>query len=287
MTERRVPIRMKKRPKGIDKRFAKLDYLACRAQYIDEEQYPEMSGFINRFLVLDSNDQDYKVLAGDLMNADQGKVMPEEVVDFIRATYEYYMDKGDALATNDLGVLYYGGRVGGKPDYVNARKYYEVADRLGYTLASENLAYIFYYGFGTEVNYEKAYLYFSKAALWGRYEASYKIGDMFRNGYYVEKNDKMTAFFYRRALDLVWKDDMGLQKNVGCVYQRVGDLFYEGIGVEQNDAEAFRYYQLAEGYYYKQIEEGDRYHFDQVKVVIEKQKKLRKRLQKRLPDFEL
>ena len=286
MTERRVPIRMKKRPKGIDKRFAKLDYLACRVQYIDEEQYPEMSGFINRFLVLDSNDQDYKVLAGDLMNADQGKVMPEEVVDYIRATYEYYMDKGDALAANDLGVLYYGGRVGGKPDYVNARKYYEVADRLGYTLASENLAYIFYYGFGTEVNYEKAYLYFSKAALWGRHEASYKLGDMFRNGFYVEKNDKMTAFFYRRALDLVWKDDMGLQKNVGCVYQRVGDLFYEGIGVEQNDAEAFRYYQLAEGYYYKQIEEGDRYHFDQVKVVIEKQKKLRKRLQKRLPDFE-
>ena len=104
--------------------------------------------------------------------------------------------------------------------------------------------------------------------------------------FYVEKNDKMTAFFYRRALDLVWKDDMGLQKYVGCVYQRVGDLFYEGIGVEQNDAEAFRYYQLAEGYYYKQIEEGDRYHFDQVKMVLEKQKKLRKRLQKRLPDVE-
>ena len=80
--------------------------------------------------------------------------------------------------------------------------------------------------------------------------------------------------------------NMGLQKYVGCVYQRVGDLFYEGIGVEQNDAEALRYYQLAEGYYYKQIAEGDRYHFDQVKVVIEKQKKLRKRLQKRLPDFE-
>ncbi len=274
------------KPLEIDERYAELDLLACRTHSIDVEKYPEMSAAINRFLVLDAEDQDYKELAGQLMNADQSKNMPEEVIDFIRATYEYYMDKGDALAANDLGVLYYGGRVGGKPDYINARKYYEVADRLGYTLASENLAYIFYYGFGTEVDYEKAYLYFSKAALTGRYEATYKLGDMFRNGYYVEKNEKMTAYLYRRALDLVWKDEMSNEKFAGCVYQRVGDLYYEGIGVEKNDAEAFRYYQLAECYYYKQIAEGDNYHIDQVSVIIEKQKKLRKRLQKTLPDFE-
>ena len=274
------------KPLEIDERYTELDLLACRAHSIDAEKYPEMSAAINRFLVLDVEDQDYKELARQLMNADQSKIMPEEVVDFIRATYEYYMDKGDALAANDLGVLYYGGRVGGKPDYVNARKYYEVADRLGYTLASENLAYIFYYGFGTEVDYEKAYLYFTKAAFIGRYEATYKLGDMFRNGYYVEKNDKMTAYLYRRALDLVWTDEMSNEKFIGCVYQRVGDLYYEGIGVEKNDTEAFRYYQLAECYYYKQIAEGDNYHFDQVRVVIEKQKKLRKKLQKTMPIYE-
>lgn len=274
------------KPLEIDERYAELDLLACRAHSIDAEKYREMSAAINRFLVLDSNDQDYKKLADELLNADQAKVIPEEVVDYIRATYEYYMDKGDALAANDLGVLYYGGRVGGKPDYVKARKYYEVADRLGYTLASENLAYIFYYGLGTEVDYEKAYIYFSKAALTGRYEATYKLGDMFRNGYYVEKNDKMTAYLYRRALDLVWTDEISNEKFVGCVYQRVGDLYYEGIGMEKNDVEAFRYYQLAECYYYKQIAEGDNYHINQVRVIIEKQKKLRKRLQKTLPYFE-
>ena len=274
------------KPLKLDERYAELDLFACRAHSIDAEQFPEMADLINRFLVLDGDDRDYKELAGRLLNADHSKIMPEEVVDFIRATYEYYMDRGDALAANDLGVLYYGGRVGGKPDYVNARKNYEVADRLGYPLASENLAYIFYYGFGTDVDYSKAYMYFSKAALVGRYEATYKLGDMFRYGFYVEKNDKMTAYLYRRALDLVWKDDMCEQKYAGCVYQRVADLFYEGIGVEKNDAEAFRYYQLAEGYYYKQIAEGDNYHVDQIKVVVEKQKKLRKRLRKTLPDFE-
>ena len=274
------------KPVEIDERMAELDLLACRAHSINEEQYPEMSNIINRFLVLDPEDQDYKELADRLMNADTSKCMPEEVVDFVRRAYEYAIEDGDGLAANNLGALYYGGRVGGAPNYEKAREYYEVADRLGYTLASENLAYIFYYGFGIEVDYEKAYLYFSKAALTGRYEATYKLGDMFRNGFYVEKNDKMTAFFYRKAMDLVWHDEASTNKYLGCVYQRVGDLFFEGIGVEQNDEEAFRYYQLAEGYYYKQIEEGDKYHADQIPVVIEKQKKLRKKLQKNLPKYE-
>lgn len=274
------------KPVVIDERLAELDLLACRAHSIDEKLYPEMSDIINHFLVLDPEDQDYKDLADRLMNADASRRMPVEVADFIKASYEYYIEKGDALAANNLGALYYGGRISGEPEYEKAREYYEAADRLGYTLASENLGYIFYYGFGTDVDYTKAYLYFSKAALTGRYEAMYKLGDMFRDGFYVEKNEKMTAFFYRRALDLVWKDETSYQKYLGCVYQRVGDLFYEGIGVEQNDEEAFRYYQLAEGYYYKQIEEGDKYHIDQIQVVIEKQKKLRKRLQKKLPKYD-
>ena len=274
------------KPVVIDERFAELDLLACRAHSIDENQYPEMSDIINHFLILDPEDQDYKDLADRLMNADASKRIPEEVVDFIKASYEYYIEKGDALAANNLGALYYSGRISGDPEYEEAREYYEVADRLGYTLASENLGYIFYYGFGTDIDYTKAYLYFSKAALTGRYEATYKIGDMFRNGFYVEKSEKMTAFFYRRALELVWKDETSYHKYLGCVYQRIGDLFYEGIGVEQNNEEAFRYYQLAEGYYYKQIEEGDKYHKDQIQVVIEKQKKLRKRLQKTIPEYD-
>ena len=75
-------------------------------------------------------------------------------------------------------------------------------------------------------------------------------------------------------------------KYLGCVYQRVADLFYEGIGTAQDDAEAFRYYQLAEECYYTQIADGDKYHADQIPVVIERQKKLRKRIQKKLPKYE-
>ena len=274
------------KPVVIDERMAELDLLACRAHSIDEKQYPEMADLINHFLVLDPDDQNYRDLADRLMNADSSKCMPDEVADFVKAAYECDIEKEDALAANNLGALYYGGRIGGEPDYEKAIEYYEIADRLGYSLASENLAYIFYYGFETEVDYEKAYLYFSKAALLGRYEATYKLGDMFRNGLYVEKNEKMTSFFYRKALDLVWQDNVSDNKFLGCVYQRMGDLFYEGIGVAQDDEEAFRYYQLAEGCYYKQISEGDKYHVDQIPVVIERQKKLRKRLQKKLPKYE-
>ena len=76
---------------------------------------------------------------------------------------------------------------------------------------------------------------------------------MFRNGFYVEKSEKMTLYFYRRAMELVWQDNVSNNKYLGCVYQRVVDLFYEGIGTAQDDAESFRYYQLAEECYIRRL----------------------------------
>lgn len=265
----------------------KLAKLVCKAHNIDAEEYPEMSDMINRFLVLDPDDRDYRELADCLMNADSSKCIPKEVVKLIITIYESEIEVSeDAMAANNLGTLYYGGRINGIPNYKIARKYYEISARLGYPLAAENLAYIFYYGFDTEVDYEKAYMYFSKAALFGRYEAMYKLGDMFRYGYYVEKDDRMTAYCYRKSAELIQNDDMASIKCHGSVYHRLGDIHYEGIGVEKNLKQALFFYQLAETNYYDQIEEGDKYHVDQVAVVIDKQKKIRKQLQKNLPEYE-
>ncbi len=265
----------------------KLEKLVCKARNIDAEEYPQMSELINRFLGLDPDCSDYRKLADDLMNADPSRQMPKEVIKLIITIYENEIEAGDdAMAANNLGALYYGGRIGGEPDYKNARKYYEISARLGYPLAAENLAYIFYYGFGTEVDYEKAYLYFSKAALYGRHEAMYKLGDMFRYGYYVEKDDKMTAFCYRRSAEFVKSDSMSSIKCHGSIYHRLGDIHYEGIGVEKDLRQALFFYQLAETKYYDQIEDGDKYHVGQVAIVIDKQKKIRRQLQKTLPVYE-
>lgn len=272
-------------PVIITEREAELDMLACMAHGIDETKYPEMSDIINHFLVLETFNQDYLNLADELIEADKGKIMPKEIVKLVIRIYEYEVEEKNALAANNLACLYYSGRIDGKEDYKNARKYYEIADKLGYSLATENLAYIFFYGFETEIDYAMAYKYFSKAALCGRYEAMYKLGDMFRYGYFVEKDENMAAKCYFESQELIKQDSMAFIKCYGGLYHRIADCYCEGIGVQKDLKTALHYYQLAETGYYEQIEAGDKYHMNQIKVVVECQKKIRKRLQKALPEY--
>lgn len=69
-----------------------------------------------------------------------------------------------------------------------ALKYYEMASALGYDAADEGLGYIWYYGRTGERDYEKAFKHYSKAMERGNLACSYKVADMYKNGYYVEKD---------------------------------------------------------------------------------------------------
>lgn len=71
-----------------------------------------------------------------------------------------------------------------------ALKYYEMAATMDYDPAYECLGYIWYYGRTGEKDYKKAFEYFSKVAEKGNIVAKYKIADMYKNGYYVEKNQE-------------------------------------------------------------------------------------------------
>ena len=69
-----------------------------------------------------------------------------------------------------------------------ALKYYEMAAAYDYDPADECLGYIWYYGRTGEKDYEKAFRYFSKAADRGNTVAAYKVADMYKNGYFVDKD---------------------------------------------------------------------------------------------------
>ncbi len=69
-----------------------------------------------------------------------------------------------------------------------AKKYYEIAADGGHLGAILGLAYIYYYGRTGEPDYEKAFYYYKKAADFGDINGAYKLADMYRNGYYVEKD---------------------------------------------------------------------------------------------------
>lgn len=71
-----------------------------------------------------------------------------------------------------------------------ALKYYEMAATFDYDPAFECLGYIWYYGRTGERDYKKACEYFSKLMEKGDPVSTYKVVDMYKNGYYVEKDQE-------------------------------------------------------------------------------------------------
>jgi tetratricopeptide (TPR) repeat protein len=69
-----------------------------------------------------------------------------------------------------------------------ALKYYEMASAFGIDAADECLGYIWYYGRTGEKNYERAFKHYSKSMERGNVVCAYKVADMYKNGYYVEKD---------------------------------------------------------------------------------------------------
>lgn len=83
----------------------------------------------------------------------------------------------------ELGGYYYGVR-----KFDLALRYYEMAADLDYEEAYSCLGYVWYYGRTGVKDYKRAFEYFSKCAKKGDMVAAYKIADMYRNGYYVQKD---------------------------------------------------------------------------------------------------
>lgn len=82
-----------------------------------------------------------------------------------------------------LGGWYYEQR-----NFDLALKYYERAATYDIDAADECLGYIWYYGRIGERDYEKAFHHYSRSMERGNPVCAYKVADMYKNGYYVEKD---------------------------------------------------------------------------------------------------
>jgi len=91
---------------------------------------------------------------------------------------------------NPADMMYLGGYYYELRYFDLALKYYEMAAAMDYDDAYECLGYIWYYGRTGEKDYKKAFEYFSKMMDKGNLVATYKVADMYKNGYYVEKSQK-------------------------------------------------------------------------------------------------
>ena len=136
----------------------------------------------------------------------------EDVFQFTEAMTFLIENTHDPVCMMDLGGYYYEIK-----RFDLALKYYEMAATYDFDSAYECLGYIWYYGRTGEKDYKKAYEYFSKLADKGDPVATYKVADMYRNGYFVEKDQ---AKYEKMIEDLFLK-----VKSMRNVFDPVPEVF--------------------------------------------------------------
>ena len=170
---------------------------------LGENEAPECIEYIEEQFVGDDElfcDEPYEI-ANTLLQCDKSGDLPKVIRDLIEELFSAAFDDGNGDAMNDLGAQYYDGSRGFDQDFTKAVNCYKLAAAKGSRQAQENLGYCYYYGRNMPVDYEKAFHYFALGAFDGQLISLYKIGDMYRNGYYVEKNEVEAFHIYSRCLD--------------------------------------------------------------------------------------
>lgn len=148
------------------------------------------------------------------------EVHSEESRFLLRESLEYlYRTTGKANYALQLGGTYYSER-----DFDLAEHYYKIAAELGSIDAYECLGYVYYYGRTGKPDYEKAFYCYKKVMEeTGDIEATYKIADMYRNGYYVEKDERK----YEEIIESLYprvKDENSLSSLLPEVFSRLGTI---------------------------------------------------------------
>lgn len=95
------------------------------------------------------------------------------------------------------------------------------------------IAKAYYYGFGVQQDYEKAYEVYVNLYQRGHEECAYYLGYMYEHGWGVEQNLEKAFLFYTSQPDSL------------CEY-RLGILYLLGKYVEQDDQQAYEHFALSE-----------------------------------------
>ena len=115
---------------------------------------------------------------------DENNALSEEDVFMYTEALDFLINKNK----NPRDMLRLGGYYYEIKNFDLALKYYEMAASFDYLPAFECLGYIWYYGRTGTRDYKKAFECFSRLMDSGDLTATYKVADMYKNGYYVEKD---------------------------------------------------------------------------------------------------
>lgn len=163
------------------------------------------------------------------MSQDEGKGftpfnVPEEYLRFTTS------DEAEMLV--DMGEKYYVGDEVAQ-DYDKAMEYFNQAADMGSVQAMVELGYCYYHGHSVPVDYEKAFSCYTKAALLSAHPAAlYKLGDLYANGYYVERDDLAAFRLYVTALQFIIAG--GVAPLYPNICWRMGSCLQHGLGIDED-----------------------------------------------------
>ena len=172
-----------------------------------------------------------------------------DIMEAVVRCYRLCVEQGSPSAALNLGTMYYNGTYL-RRDYTQAFRLYEIAARAGDRRAICNLGYCYYYGRHQEPDYERAHHYYQLGALlYDDPNCLYKLGDLYRDGNYVEENEKYAVMLYFRALFAISRPG----EEDFCrpdILMRVGEAFLEGRGVDRDVKKALDcFLQALSGFY--------------------------------------
>ena len=195
-------------------------------------------------------------------------LLTDELIPKVISYFEKGVEEGFPLAGLNLGSMYFFGDYV-KKDLKKAILYYEKAldsyenseddlySKICYSLG--NLYYI-----TEKKNLKKAYNYFFMGYFHDNDSSCImRLGDMYMNGDFVQKNENIGFQFYESLLDEISLFDKPE------LYFRLGKCFYEGIGCEKNILRAYKLFMNAEYYSYEKKSQG-------MPIVEEKLSEIRK-----------
>lgn len=268
------------------------DELTKRTQdvltFIDKDKFPFIYYIVKGVANEDLEIDELQEFWGAILDSTIRHKMPDDLVKLIEDVLKEDMEEGNRDAMCAMGELYYF-EEGGKQDYDKAFKYFLEATAHGSDRARENLGYCYMYGRGCNIDYEKAFKCFSQGAYNDRITSIYKLGDMYREGYFVEQDGKTAFGLYCKADKLINDDENDEVLNIygADISIRLADCYYYGIGVKEKDLEeALYYYNRAEALFFPRIKNGDFMHLKSYRRAIEQANIVRLELQKSIPKFE-
>ena len=115
-------------------------------------------------------------------------------------TIKQLAESGDAIAQNNVGLLYLSGQVVAK-DNAQAVKWFEKSAQQGIPEAQYNLGLRYFSGQGVEQDYHQAFYWFEKAADANIAKAQMMLGVMYIKGHGVPKDYSIARQWLKKSCE--------------------------------------------------------------------------------------